>query len=533
MRGRRLLTKAACAIVVAFIGAPCVALELNQEARQLVERLVLDRATTVAMLQRRANAREDDMLRQLRERDSALRRERGTRRRIESALLLVQQQRAALIAEIAARDRSFQMEVAVYREQVSSIASSSDSRKVSALRAYADGDRQGGFDALLELQRAETAAVAAGWRELGALALDRYDRGEATAESVAALFREAQRIDPSNFDGWVVLSRLELMRGDVDSAAVAARRAQSLASDSWQRALAAAEVSQALAQSGRLTEASRAASDTVRAMRDVADTYPSDRASRRNLVAALLQLGDLQLRSADPQVAQQSVEEAVALGDALLGEMPEDILALEHRATAFAQRGDIALAREDASGASAAFDELYALSERLARLEPGSRRRLRNVSIALDKRGLVRMSASPLDARKDFELALQMRRRLLAVDANNLQALIDVTFSARRVGLSWAATQQRGDVDRALEFVEESIRVGEQAAKLAPHSIDVKLELALSHLQLGFVRSAQGQEAQARDEFARAIRYWDDVSTVTALSAAHQRLRAAAEVRSR
>jgi hypothetical protein len=52
-------------------------------------------------------------------------------------------------------------------------------------------------------------------------------------------------------------------------------------------------------------------------------------------------------------------------------------------------------------------------------------------------------------------------------------------------------------------------------------------------LQLGFVRSAQGQEAQARDEFARAIRYWDDVSTVTALSAAHQRLRAAAEVRSR
>ncbi|MCB1625636.1 MAG: hypothetical protein KDI32_13670, partial [Pseudomonadales bacterium] len=161
--------------------------ELNAAARQLVQRLVLDRAATMVALQRRADAREQLLLDDLGDKDRRLRAELRQRRAAESELAKVTSQRERLIQAIAQRDVQFDAEISSYRLQMVSLAESEDPRKRAALEAYANGDRAGALDALIELQRADTRAVAAGWRAIGALALDRRDRGELSAAAVIAL----------------------------------------------------------------------------------------------------------------------------------------------------------------------------------------------------------------------------------------------------------------------------------------------------------------------------------------------------------
>jgi hypothetical protein len=93
------------------------------------------------------------------------------------------------------------------------------------LKRYAEGDREGGFDALVAIQEAETKAVAAGWREIGALALDRKDRKETGTAQVIEIFEKAQAMDGTYHWGWVELGRLYQEAGRLPDARRAAERA--------------------------------------------------------------------------------------------------------------------------------------------------------------------------------------------------------------------------------------------------------------------------------------------------------------------
>src|SRR6476660_1717827 len=132
------------------------------EKRELVQRLVLERAAAIAKLQRIADEREEQLFAELAAKDHSLRSERRSRAAIQAELSQVTADRQRLVDQIAARNRQFAADIAEYRRQVASIADSPDPRKREALKRYAEGDRAGGFDALVAIQKAETKAVAAG-----------------------------------------------------------------------------------------------------------------------------------------------------------------------------------------------------------------------------------------------------------------------------------------------------------------------------------------------------------------------------------
>jgi hypothetical protein len=144
--------------------------DLAAENRALVQRLVLDRAAAIASVKHIANEREEQLLHDLAAKERHLRAEQRTRKEAQAELAEVTAERQHLVDEIAARDRQFAAEIEEYRRQVASIADSPDPRKREALKRYAEGDRAGGFGALVAIQKAETKAVAAGWREIAALA---------------------------------------------------------------------------------------------------------------------------------------------------------------------------------------------------------------------------------------------------------------------------------------------------------------------------------------------------------------------------
>src|SRR5262249_37853494 len=130
--------------------------DLAAENRALVERLVLDRAAAVAAAHRSADEREEQLFAELAAKDRRRRSEQRTRAAAQAELAQVTAERQKLVAEIAARDRQFAAEIAEYRRQVASIADSPDPRKREALKRYAEGDRKGGFEALVAIQKAET-----------------------------------------------------------------------------------------------------------------------------------------------------------------------------------------------------------------------------------------------------------------------------------------------------------------------------------------------------------------------------------------
>ena len=187
----------------------------DAETRALVQRLTLDRATTIVVLQKRADEREQQLFeelaqktRALRSRAAALRQEAAARAAavaelegVTRELATVDRARQEAVDQLTDRDRQFAADMQEYRRQVASIANSPDPRKRAALQRYADGDRTGGFIALVDIQRAETKAVAAGWSELATLALDRKDRGEMAVADVVPLYEEAQRLDPEQWGG--------------------------------------------------------------------------------------------------------------------------------------------------------------------------------------------------------------------------------------------------------------------------------------------------------------------------------------------
>ncbi len=209
--------------------------QLDAQARAIVDQLTLDRAATIAALQRRADEREMALLTQLAQRDRTLREAlsdasvaQRARDQARTDLAEITARRQAAINQIAARDSQFRSETAEYRRQITSIAMSPDPRKREALARYAAGDRQGGMAVLIDIQSAETAAISAGWVDVAHRALDQYNRGELTRDETIDIVARAASVADTDGALWRSLSELLNVAGREEEASQAAARAASL-----------------------------------------------------------------------------------------------------------------------------------------------------------------------------------------------------------------------------------------------------------------------------------------------------------------
>jgi tetratricopeptide (TPR) repeat protein len=256
MRHQRLcVTLIACSFLPASLQGEAPLADRAAENRALVQRLVLDRAAAVAAVQRVADEHEEQLFSELAANGRRLRVEQRTGKDVKAELLELTAARQQLVDRLAARDRRFAAEIEEYRRQVASIVDSPDPRKREALVRYAEGDRAGGFDALVSIQRAETKAVASGWRENAALAQDRKDRGEMGTAEVIPFYERAQSLDADYAWGWIELLRLYQEAGRLPDAQSAAAQALARAHNDWDRAAAQSEFGDVLVASGDLPAA--------------------------------------------------------------------------------------------------------------------------------------------------------------------------------------------------------------------------------------------------------------------------------------
>ncbi|HEX9737498.1 MAG TPA: tetratricopeptide repeat protein [Thermoanaerobaculia bacterium] len=292
------------------------------ERAVLVQRLVLDRAAAIAAVQRVADFREEQLFAELAEKDRQLRAEIGEGAAAQAELAAVTAERQRLVDDLAARHRQFAAEIGEYRRQVASIASSPDPRKRAALERYAEGDREGAFLALVEIQKAETKAVAAGWREIAALAADRMDRGEMSTAEVISFYEEAQRLDPDDTWGWIELRRLYMAAGRLPEARDAAEKALARAAGDRDRSAATNELGDVLVSSGDLSGARSRFEESLGILERLASANPSSAAAQRDLSVSLERLGDVLVSSGDLSGARSRFEESLGIRERLASANP-------------------------------------------------------------------------------------------------------------------------------------------------------------------------------------------------------------------
>ncbi|MDX2000212.1 MAG: tetratricopeptide repeat protein, partial [Thermoanaerobaculia bacterium] len=381
------MTKRAKGWIVSFLlaaslppaGFGQIDFDTQTDVQALIQRLVLDRAATIAAVQRTADEREQRILAELDAKDRRLRAELGHRKAAQAELARVTADRQKLVDEIAARDRQFAAEIAEYRKQVASIASSPDPRKKAALVRYAEGDRRGAYTVLHEIQRAETKAVAAGWREIAALGSDLKDRGEATTAEVIPVYEEAQKLDPEHHWGWVELGRLYQEAGRLPDARAAAEHALRFAEDDRGRSVGLIEIGKVLVATGDLAGARERFEQSLEILERLARDNSASAEAQLDLSVSYNKLGDLLETAGDLAGARERFELGLDILERLVRDCPAINNAKRDLSVSYERLGSVLVAAGDLAGARERFEQSLEIFRGLARDNPASAKAQRDL----------------------------------------------------------------------------------------------------------------------------------------------------------
>src|SRR5436305_4466618 len=468
----------------------------DAENQALVQRLVLDRAAAVASVQRIADEREEQLFADLTAKDRRLRAEQRTRKEAQAELAGVTAERQRLVDEIAARNRQFAAEIAEYRRQVASIADSPDPRKREALKRYAEGDRAAGYDDLWEIQEAETKAVAAGWREIAALAQDRKDQGEiGTAEAIKP-YEKAQAMDADYAWGWIELQRLYQEAGRLPDARHAAEQALAHAPSERDRAVAESEVGDVLVAAGDLAGARQRFERCLKILEQLAKANPTSVDAQRDLGVSLEKLGGVLIASGDLAGARQRFERCLEIREQLAKSNSTNMDAQSGSSVSLNKLGEVLIASGELGGARQLFERCLKISEQLAKSNPTSAEAQRDLSVSLNKLGEVLVASGDLvGARQRFERCLKIREQLAKSNSTSAEAQRDFSVSLNKLGEVLVAS---GDLVGARQWFERCLKIREQLAKSNPTSAEVQRDLSVSLNKLGDVLVASGDLVGAR-----------------------------------
>ncbi|HEX3475849.1 MAG TPA: hypothetical protein VHT91_12575 [Kofleriaceae bacterium] len=311
-------------------GRAVAGVDSDAERRFLIDQLTADKAITLATARRIADAKQEELHRQLQARDRALRAAEGRASgnaaelaRVRKAREQIAAERQALVAALADRDRTLGAEVRAYREAVTGIANSPDPRKQAALQRFADGEQR---EALADAEviadadraarnKANDIADAAERRPWAELALQAHDLGKVTLDEVIAKYEKLTQLDPGVTWDWIYLARLYDDQGRLDAAKNALESAdRSLAAgDTRDRMVVLDELGDVATKAGDLAGARARYEEGLVICRKLVQANPTSTQAQRDVSVSLNKLGDVAVQAGDLATAQARCEEGLAI----------------------------------------------------------------------------------------------------------------------------------------------------------------------------------------------------------------------------
>ena len=366
------------------------------------------------------------------------------------------------VTELAARDRAYSREIAVFRKAVEDISATAEG--AAALARFNAGDEPGALAILDDLRRARDAGrkkradieSAAEGRRIAALALEARTKGKQTTAQVITRYEDVTRLDPDEFWDWVELARLYRDAGTLRAAMSAAKHAAETAADNRDRGVAFNELGNVLVGQG--------------------DRAGALAAYRKGL----------------------AIREALAARDAANTDGQRD-LSISHE-----KIGDVLVAQGDGAGALAAYRKDLAISEALAARDPANTEWQRDLPAGHDRIGNVLVAQGDgAGALAAYRKGLAIRETLAARDPANTDWQRDLSVSHNKIGDVLVA---QGDGPGRWRPIARASRIREALAARDPANTGWQRDLSVSHNKIGDVLVAQGDGPGRWPPIARASR---------------------------
>ncbi len=438
--------------------------------------------------------------------------------------------REALVADLASRSRAYAEEIAVFRREVTDIASTPEG--ATALARFNAGDHVGAIAVLDRLiQVADSARqtranieAAAARRRVAILALDARGKSDPAFDTgaVIARFEEVIRLDPGEYNDWYLLVQLYRAAGRNAEALAAAERLEALASDDRERSVAETFTADILLsqgdRDGALVRYQRSLEIVERL--SAADPVSADLAA--DLSALLGQVGDLLVDTEDLledpedlymprftrglQVFERPVPTEPASAD-----LERDL------SVSLIRLGDLLVGQGDRNGAMEHYGRALQIRERLSAADPASTERARDLGVSVSKVGDVHLSRGDRErALFAYEFSLRIAERLSDADPASADRARDVSGLLLRVGDVFLADGEGGE---ALTRYQRSLEIGERLSAADPASEDLARDVGVSSNKIGDVLLSQGNLEGARQRYQRGLEINERLSSANPASA--------------
>ena len=413
------------------------------------------------------------------------------------------------VADLAARDRAYAQEIAVFRSAVTDIAATPEG--ATALARFNAGDEVGALAVLDQLRAARDRSrqvrvdieSAAEGRRIAALALETRNRGRLDTQAVIARYTEVTQRDPGVQWDWVELARAYQAVGSLAAAERAAQRALLLAASDRERGVAMSDLVQIHLAQGNLAAARRISEEYDALTRRLAATEPSSPQLRRDLVISQNSLGAVLFAQREFEAARRHFEESLTITQQLAVEDPHSIEAQRDMSSSLAQLSAIAFAEGNLDGARERSEESLAIAQRLAADDPNLYGLQRDVVARLVPLGFVYEQQGNLVAARDrYEAGIAIAQRLVAIDSTNAQAKTLMAMGLSSLG---GVLLKLGDRAAALAHYEESLGMYEALAASDPSNAATQNSVAFNLAAIGNLLVTRNDLSGANARYMRAL----------------------------
>jgi tetratricopeptide (TPR) repeat protein/energy-coupling factor transporter ATP-binding protein EcfA2 len=226
--------------------------------------------------------------------------------------------------------------------------------------------------------------------------------------------------------------------------------------------------------------------------------------------ATLDELSSLYLDQGDINAALQAAERARAILQAMAKADPDNVALQRNLMVALNKVGDVRIALSQPVEALSAFEAALAIVSKIAAANPDAPNLQRDLSTSINKMA----DALVLLGRREEALAhyrkgLEVVETLAKKDSKNLQWQADVAFAQTRIGMLLAVEGRR---EEALGFYQRAAALREAVAEQAPQNSDWRRDQFSALSRIGDLLSTMGREVEALAAYRSGLAVMEKLS---------------------
>lgn len=381
---------------------------------------------------------------------------------------------AQLVSNVALRDSASRVEIEAYRAEAQNLVQTASPELLDAYQRFADGDRRTAWPVIEALTQASVRATTAAANARSAAIVRNAAQaretmrlnGEATIADVVALWNEAARLDPGDYNTQVQRAELLWRGSDIPHAVEAGQAALAAARTPRERVAAHMVLRRALLRWGDFEGVRTHIREALPLARDDWRDNPTD-INAAHALHQVLFFASIAPRASSTdseplfQVSRRDyIEEALQVTRQALILAPDDAGVLNDLSYDLAGVGR-ELQGEDNERAETYLNESLTMAERNVSLHPSRPDVLDVLGEAHSQLGYFHQRINDTLARQHFSAWLSINRQLVRIDPGNGSFQDYLCNSLQRMA-------ELSDADEAFGYLLECMAISQQLAEADP-----------------------------------------------------------------